>query len=88
MSLSCLSCRSFFGERSTTTHGDVNEAQVWLMCLSKESVIVRFEGSPEFKEFWSLLESESPRCRTIVVAAYFDEKLETGRSAWPAERIV
>ncbi len=36
---------------------------------------MRFEGSREFKEFWSLLENESPRCLTIVVAAYFDEKL-------------
>jgi hypothetical protein len=36
---------------------------------------MRFKGSPEFEEFWSLLESESPRCLTIVVAAYFDEKL-------------
>lgn len=34
-----------------------------------------FEGSREFKEFWSLLENESPRGLTIVVAAYFDEKL-------------
>lgn len=36
---------------------------------------MRFKGSQEFEEFWSLLEDESPRGLTIVVAAYFDEKL-------------
>jgi hypothetical protein len=36
---------------------------------------MRFKGSPEFEEFWSLLEDESPRGLTIVVAAFFDEKL-------------
>ena len=36
---------------------------------------MRFVGSPAFEEFWSCLESESPRGLAIVVAAYFDEKL-------------
>ena len=36
---------------------------------------MRFKGSPQFEEFWALLENESPRGLTIVVAAYFDEKL-------------
>ena len=43
--------------------------------INKGSVTMRFKGSLEFEEFWSLLESESPRGRTVVVAAYFDEKL-------------
>jgi hypothetical protein len=36
---------------------------------------MRFKGSQEFEDFWGLLENESPRCLTIVVAAYFDEIL-------------
>lgn len=36
---------------------------------------MKFKGSPEFEEFWSFLESESPRGLVIVVAAHFDEKL-------------
>lgn len=36
---------------------------------------MRFKGSQEFEEFWSLLQDESPRGLSIVVAAYFDEKL-------------
>ncbi len=34
-----------------------------------------FKGSPEIEEFFSLLETESPRGLVIVVQAYFDEKL-------------
>jgi hypothetical protein len=36
---------------------------------------MRFKGSPEFEEFWSYLETESPRGMAVVVAAYFDERL-------------
>ena len=36
---------------------------------------MKFKGSPEFQEFWSYLEDESPRGTAIVVAAHFDEKL-------------
>ena len=37
--------------------------------------IMRFKGSEEFEEFWSLLQEETPRGLSIVVAAFFDEKL-------------
>jgi hypothetical protein len=36
---------------------------------------MRFKGSKAIEEFWSFLENESPRCVSIVVAAYFDERL-------------
>jgi hypothetical protein len=36
---------------------------------------MRFKGSKAFEEFWSFLENESPRCVSIVIAAYFDERL-------------
>ncbi len=39
--------------------------------------VMKFTGSPEFDQFWSLLKDESPRGLAIVVAAYFDEKLGT-----------
>ena len=48
---------------------------MWFMCLSSERIAMRFKGSPEIEDFWGLLEDESPRGLTIVVAAYFDEKL-------------
>ncbi len=38
---------------------------------------MRFKGSPEFEEFWALLECESPRGLSIVMAAFFDERLGT-----------
>jgi hypothetical protein len=40
-----------------------------------ETAPARPKGSPEFEDFWSYLEKESPRGRSVAIAAYFDEQL-------------
>jgi len=42
---------------------------------TSEKITVRPKGSPEIEEFWTRLKKESPRGRSVVIAAYFDEQL-------------
>jgi hypothetical protein len=46
----------------------------WMLRIQRGQ-FMRFKGSQEFEEFWGQLQDESSRGLSIVVAAFFDEKL-------------
>jgi hypothetical protein len=61
------------------SHGNVmeNVASLGRPAFYSRGRPMRFIGSKAFEEFWSFLEKESPRCVSIVIAAYCEERLRS-----------